>query len=431
MIELKPFQHEGVAFLCNNKYALLADDMGLGKTIQAIEALGYVKPGKAIIVCPKNTAKQWLKEIQKFRDPWVVQWIKSSSDKIKSAHIFIMSYGIAVEVKHKFLKSSVDALIFDEAHYLKSIYSQRTQAAFGDMGLVRKAKRVWLLTGTPIENTPIDLYPMLVTLAPQLIEPYTNYYDFAKRFCDGRTVKRRVRGRTIPTFYDKGVSHREELKKRLGGFMLRRLKEEVVSQLPLLRTMTIEHEADTVTREIMEEFNLLKTEQKYYFTELGIRSSVRQRLALYKVQKSLEYIEADLESVSKLIVYAHHKKVIEELQKALQKYHPVTITGETNKRYDIVTDFVEGRSRILIGSITAMGIGIDRLQKASSVMHLIEWDDTPGKTNQAIDRLHRMGQEDPVYAKFHVVQDSLESKMLKALLRKESDASYLVGDKKG
>ena len=423
-MKLYNFQKEGVKFLIENVHALLADDMGLGKTIQAITALNLLNPNKVVIVCPSAVKYQWLDNLTKFGGIWAIQVIEKASTKIKPAHVYIMSYNIMVGIKHKFQTEEIDCVIFDEAHYLKSKDSQRTQAAFGHMGLVRKAKYKWCLTGTPIENTPIDLYPMLAVLAPEVIYPSIDYYDFAKRYCGGRFNKR------FRCFMANGATNKEELRGKLKSFMLRRTKEQVLKELPPLTHTVITLRLKEEYRVILGDAKVLETDQKYFFSELGVNASIRRKLAQEKIKECFGNIELDLESTKKILVYAHHQDVIAELVKVLKKYKPMTITGKDNAKtkYDKVTDFLSNDSRVLVGSITAMGTGTDRLQHASSVVHLIEWDYTPGKTDQAIDRLHRMGQKAPVFAKFYVIEDSLESKMIKTLLRKRGDAEFIQGD---
>ncbi len=223
-MNLYPYQQTGAAFLAGRKRALLADDMGLGKTAQAIAAATQVDAEKILVICPASVRENWRREIERFAPGKISRWRVESYDSARSNFGFLLDIGY-------------DLIVIDEAHYLKSATAKRTQAIFGPKcdgvgGLVEKAKYVFLLSGTPMPNHPAELWPMLRSCAPETIlsartgKPWS-YWQFVKGYCKTRN---NGFGEQIV-----GGKNLDQLKSALQPFMLRRLKEEVMPDLPPIR----------------------------------------------------------------------------------------------------------------------------------------------------------------------------------------------------
>jgi len=272
---LREFQKIGAAHLANHAHALLADEPGLGKTIQAISASQAVGATSNLVTCPASVRSHWKQELYETigtTEGWDIISYNQAQETSKLAH------------KSK----RWDVIILDEAHYLKNMGAQRTQAIFGnDQGLARKATFKWCLTGTPVLNRPRELYPMLKTLASDHIAPYTSFNKFAQQWCgaffDGYGLNSR------------GASNLEDLKRRLKGFMLRRTKKEVLKELP----------AKIITRVPLElsvqDMNAIRREEQEISNREALLSPASEEFAqLGDMAKLLRVTgEAKIDAVSK------------------------------------------------------------------------------------------------------------------------------------
>lgn len=384
---LKPFQETGAQFLAGNFHALLADQPGLGKTLQAISAFERLKLKTALVVCPASVRSNWLVELN--------ECLGSSSGWR------IISYNEAGKLAAKSPDQSpaYDAIIIDEAHFCKTPGSQRTQAVFGNgTGLARRARYKWALSGTPVLNRPRELFPLLKTLAPAFSQ--MTFERFAQRYCaayfDGRGIN------------TKGASHLDELSGMLTGFMLRRMKLEVfpdrkaplVSRVPL--DLTHENLRAVHAQEDLIGAREARLSQRCEdYSQLGDTSTLLRLLGEAKVDSVCRFVDDQLQTVDKVVVFAHHVEVINGIYNSVKAfgYDPVIYRGGmTDKQKDETRDkFMRDRKcRIFIGQRQAAGTGINGLQTVCSTVVIAEPSWVPGETEQMIDRLDRMGQEDDI-----------------------------------
>jgi SNF2 family DNA or RNA helicase len=221
---LRDYQIVGRDFLKARKFAMLGDAPGVGKTGQAIMAIDPA--WRVLIVCPASVKLQWQRMFFDWRG-WVSSIINTSEDEIsRFPNITILNYDLMIRepLLSQLLKYRFDLIIYDEAHKLKSIDAKRTKIALSQKYLRPRADRIWFLTGTPIKNRTVDLYPILRSCAPEVLGPYASFLKFAYRYCGAYS------GRFgLDT---SGASHTEELRERLKPFMLRREKREVLTELP-------------------------------------------------------------------------------------------------------------------------------------------------------------------------------------------------------
>lgn len=418
---LEPFQKIGAATLAANPHHLLADEPGLGKTLQAIAACHEVGARSVLVVCPASVRSNWALEVagdQYFTDR---RWD-------------IISYNRAVDEAHglEMLNSRKgwDALILDECHFLKTPESQRTQAVFGPHGLARKAHFKWCLTGTPVLNRPRELYPMLKTLCPAFAD--MTFARFAQRYCgafwDGRGLN------------TKGATHVDELAGLLRTFMLRRTKREVFPDRkePLVHKMPIE-----LTREDLAAVRAAEDEiggrevrisSRYdQFSQMGDTSKLLRLLGEAMVPQVCAFVDDMLETVDKVVVFAYHRTVIASYQEhfANRGYRPVFYWGGMT---DAEKDAARGQfmneagCRVFIGQRTAAGIGINGLQTVCSTAVIAEPSWVPGETEQMIDRLDRMGQEDDIVNAYILyAPNTLSEVVLRVHDRKETIVDRLMG----
>jgi SNF2 family DNA or RNA helicase len=423
-MKLEQYQIEGANFLASNKHALLADDMGLGKTAQAIYGTDLIVAETILIICPASVKCHWQNELLYkwvFSQSYTVDVIEGKSYDIDPfVEVVIVNYELLLS-NHIFnqLKSRKwDVLICDEAHYLKTLTSKRSKRVLGKGGLVHNANYKWMLTGTPIENKPIDLFPMLYVLAPHILDEYKSYEEFVMYFCNG--------------YYDywskeplpDGASNEKELGQRLKKFMLRRTLEH---ELPETSVQTISLEKNIKVLELEKEL----PEESYYkpMAELGALASLRQEIAMAKLPQVIQYIKDTLKTVDKIVVFAYHRNIIQNLIIALKKFEPSWYYGGMSakqKEYSKLNFIKSPSCKVFIGQLKAVGTGTDGLQEVCHHMIFAEIDWVPFK--QCIGRLKRKGQKNKVIAQILVTKDSLEEQMLGSVKSKLKSIDKILGD---
>ncbi|KKM78242.1 hypothetical protein LCGC14_1362040 [marine sediment metagenome] len=230
-LEYRPFQKAGVAYALQRRNTLIGDDMGLGKTVEAAGVINVTEPGRILVVCPATLRPNWLRELEK----WMVTrrriGIAIGSDWPQDVEVVIINYDI-LKRHHDALRAVTwDLLILDEVHYLKNPKAQRTQHVFGSKTIDPiPAARILGLTGTPILNRPIEMWPILNGLDP---DSWPSRYKFGIRY---------ARGYKGPWGWDfSGASHLDELQDKLRStIMIRRRKEDVLTELPPKQRQVIE-----------------------------------------------------------------------------------------------------------------------------------------------------------------------------------------------
>lgn len=404
--ELMPFQRAGVEFLERaNGRAILADEMGLGKTIQAIAFLQlHPELRPAVIVVPAGIKINWQIEIQK--------WLSSnagvhviSGRKIKplptlGTHIYIINYDILHNWIEEIEKLNPAIVIMDEAHYLKN--GKKTKRGKAGWGLAEKIEKTILLTGTPVTNRPMELYPLL-----NMIDPagWNNKFWFEKEYAAGEY--------TEYGWNNKGASNLDKLHKRIQPYVVRRLKENVKSELPDKRRVTVNVEFDPKER---AQYNaVLRKTQKAIEDNPGKPGMVlaqiehlKQAAARGKMKSVFEWIDNAIAGGDKLIVFAHHKEIIDLL---VDRYAGkcVSVTGSvTGEKRQAAIDTFQNDPNILlfVGNIKAAGVGITLT--ASSNVVFVEFAWTPADMIQAEDRAHRIGQKNAVTVWNLVATDTID-----------------------
>lgn len=447
------YQLAGAAFLASKPQALLGDEMGLGKSAQAIHACDLVGAFQILIVCPAAVRINWDREFTRFSPmdrPCHI--ITTGKDKPRNG-VNIISYDLLHTLKDKLTAVEWDALIIDEAHYLKERSAKRTKAVYGHAfknGIAHKAKHVWRLTGTPMPNDASELYTHLRS-AGVVNE---TYWDFVYRFCAGFESDY---GYKIT-----GVKNVPQLKELLAQVMLRRKKEEVMSQLPPItfHNVTVERSEVELDPWFYENFKpigipaflqSLKDVDQSLKTALSTiktghhhtsddsltllnsfaksTSTLRRYIGLAKLPKVLDIIEEDLTSgaIDKIVLFAMHQQVIEQTRNRFRKFGAVTLYGgtPTAKRQQNIDKFMnDKRCRVFIGQVVAAGTGIT-LTSAHEVA-FIEADWVPANNAQAAMRCHRVGQTKPVRVRFFTCAGSVDEDVMRVLVHKTREITKVV-----
>jgi SNF2 family DNA or RNA helicase len=423
-MELKQFQKEGVKFLKKKKYAILADEMGLGKTIQIIQTLNELHLKKVLIICPAIIKHHWKNQIQehyKVKKNIDIQVIMKGKEDITcpdNSKIIIINYDLLLSkhIMNQLKNIKFDVLVCDESHYLKNIKAKRTINVLGRHGLIHNTDRAYMLTGTPILNKPVDLYPVLLVLFYSYIKEHVSYHGFARYF-NGAYIDR------YGMFQLGTPTHKEELNDILNNFMLRRLKQDVLKELPAKKYEVIEVATEDYTEkgEAIDIDNSNFTAPNFAKTRLDIAHA--------KKKACVEYIKYALTYKQKIVVFAYHVEIIKYLKEELAEFHPVEIYGGTAlKQRDFnIESFVKNKNtRLLIGQIQAAGQGVDGLQHVCNHIIFVETTWSPGEIQQAVDRCHRIGQTLPVTIEILAANNTLESIVLKSLIKKDTYIQEIV-----
>jgi SWI/SNF-related matrix-associated actin-dependent regulator 1 of chromatin subfamily A len=419
--------------MANRPNTLIADEMGLGKTIQAIGLMNLDHTIKTVLViCPAGLKYHWRDKISEWSVASRSIQIINGKPPIDS-DVWIVNYDVLK--KHcESLKRSWDLIIIDEAHYIKNAQAQRTRLA---LEIAKKGKRILLLTGTPIVNRPAELWTLINLLAPM---EFPSFWKFAHKYCDAH--------HNGWGWDFSGAKNLDQLQLRLREtMMVRRLKKDVLTELPAKRRQIIALQGELSDEERgfddewddaigaaegkVEEEKLVGTEESYKAAvnhlasvrrmQFEAMSRIRHETALVKVPDVIEQVEGMLESVSKIVLFAHHRDVIDQLMSGLAQYNPVKIQGGDSplERERAVNQFqTQENVRVFVGSIQAAGVGITLIAASTVVFAELDW--VPGNVSQAEDRCHRIGQHDSVNV-YHIVLDgSIDSRLAKTIVKKQA-----------
>jgi SNF2 family DNA or RNA helicase len=401
--QLRPYQEEGVKFLSNSSHALLADDMGLGKTIQAIASLKhkFLKEGifKCLIIVPNSLITNWQREFNVwFPDaPLTLLEGDSTNRSIllqRNRGFTLATYDqIRIAYSDKGLRSGNEILqypefeivILDEAQKIKNSNSQTTLAC----NLIQK-KSAWVLTGTPLENNESDI----VTL-----------FSFLKR----KTIQ-------------KGMGLLD-IKNIIAPYMLRRLKKEILTELPEL----IEQDFFiNLSLEQQKEYDMVFDSRREknpleVITELKKICNFSENLKSSKLDRIKDVLEELDQKNEKSIVFSQYVKTLEKIDNSLDGDNVFLYHGGYNKKEkdEILNNFKNySGSAVLLMSLQAGSVGLN-LQEASTVILFDRWWN-PAVENQAIARAHRMGRTEPVHAIKFITQNTIEER-INQLLQEKSD----------
>jgi SWI/SNF-related matrix-associated actin-dependent regulator of chromatin subfamily A-like protein 1 len=452
-LKLLPFQMEGVNFLeKNNGNALIADEMGLGKTIQTLAWLKERKDIRPVlIICPSSVKINWKREINK--------WIPDASVTILSGltpysfhntDFVIINYRLVNEWFYPLLETRFKQIILDEAHYIKSSKAKRTKTI---KRLSKATERMICLTGTPIENRPIDIYNIVTVIEPLL---FPNYQSFSLRYCDAKKTR---------FGWDRtGASNIKELHAILTRtVMIRRKKKDVLKELPPKQSERIILEISNRELYTKAERSLIEyLDQKFSDTEKDIEEklkaegiegvkvsmeeiktqkirsamraptlvklgALRQLAAKGKLKQTIDWIQDFLdESDEKLVVFAEHTAIIEKVTEHFKDV-AVRVDGKVtgNRRQQAIDQFKDNpKIRLFVGNIKAAGVGIS-LTAASNII-VLEYDWNPGPLAQAIDRVHRITQTKQVTVWYLIAENTIEEKILDLVLHKQRTTDKIL-----
>ncbi len=438
---LHEYQKKGYSWLCALKDAgfsgLLADEMGLGKTLQVITVLlAWKDRGRTLVVCPASLVYNWSNEFRRFAPSLPVSVIAGPAnlreEQIRNAgeqDILITSYNLLQKDSEVYQTLTFSCQIIDEAQFIKNETTLTAQAVKSIVSSFRIA-----LTGTPIENRLSELWSIFDYLMPGFLYSYTRFRKEIEE----------------PIVYEKDEDLRERLQRMVGPFILRRLKKEVLKDLPdkleevyyadLEGEQSKLYQARVQTMKIMlagksdSEFKTDKIEILAQLTRLRqlccgpelIYDNYKGNSA--KEDLCIDMIRSAVDGGHKVLLFSQFTTMLAVLEHRLDKekirYHELTGQMPKKTRIDLVDAFQSDDVPVFCISLKAGGTGLN-LTAADVVIHYDPWWNTAVE-NQASDRAHRIGQKNTVTVCRLIVKDTIEEKIIELQSAKKDLADSIL-----
>lgn len=363
----------------------------------------------------------FLRELKKYKQTIVKEQLKELED------FTIVNFEQLEKFEDILSKAKFDLVVVDESQYIKNLTSLRTKKVFS---LFKNVPRRILLSGTAIKNRPIELYSQLKFLHPKI---FSQKHRFATRYCDAK------KGHFGWDY--SGASNLKELYEKISAFYLRRLKNDVLTELPEKTITKIELEMSDEERNqyqrMIDEHNKkyasLKEAVGHSTEELALLMKLRQFCSHNKVKKVVNFVDDILESNEdkKIIIFSQFKQTQQQLFNELKKNHVVGslfADYSDKKRQEEVDRFqTDPYTRVFVSSLGAGGVGITLTEADTVIFADLAW--SPSDHKQAEDRAHRLGQVDPVFVYYLTYRNSIESSMWKKIGKKlEIISQALDGD---
>lgn len=438
-----PFQVAGIQLGVMRERMLLADSMGLGKSVQALCVVNLCRPKRIVVACTAALEEQWAWFCDKWLvDPRSITILASGRKNVPDEGILILPYSRGHRFRDRIAAGPpVDFLIMDEAHHVRHPTARQSDVWVGEKGLARTATRVLALTGTPIPNQPLEMYSLLSAMAPTTFG--VSREAFQKLYCSTFRGVAKVRTKTggeVAVQFEKNEGKNEHAlnaELRASGLMVRRLKQDVLQQLPPKQTfllhLTPTAAIDELVREEASLYEMLTTtlvSSKDLIALQGHIAHVRAKLGLLKAPKIAEYLLSLFEGgETHVVCFMLHLEAIEAVRKAFE-HKRITVrvlTGAMSPRdrNEQVNLFQQSAgAELLIGQIVAAGEGLTMTRARYVVLGEISW--TPSANEQAIDRLHRIGQTRGVLAPVCTFPHAVEENVIRTNARKSLSAQNVL-----
>lgn len=441
---LRSYQKDGVYWLERLRLmylnGILADDMGLGKTLQAIVAMTQHFKGKGspmLVVCPTSLLYNWHEECGKFNPnlrSLVIDGTPTQREKLISSilnyDLIITSYSLLQKDVDKYASTKFSYMILDEAQHIKNRSTQNAKSA-----KQIKADHRLILSGTPIENSLDELWSLFDFLMPGFLGSYDRF------------VEKYVRG--------SGDQHTENLaylKKKVAPFIMRRMKSDVLDDLPAVNENTYHTQLTPVQRELYNSYaesarnELMKMVEKEGFEKVQIHVlATLTRLkqicchpAIFAKEKAergdsakydmlLELLQTLISGGHKTVIFSQYTKMLQIMRDDFEKMGVrfCYLDGSSRDRMSIVKEFNTNKEiSVFLVSLKAGGTGLN-LVGADTVIHYDMWWN-PAIESQATDRVHRIGQKKSVSVYKLVTLDTIEEKIVSMQNKKKNIVKKIV-----
>ncbi len=445
---LRGYQKEGVNWLCFlNEFGfggILADDMGLGKTLQTLVFLAILKKrrikGPNLVIAPTSVVTNWMAEVNKFVPHFKAVLLHGQKRKehyaeAKKSDLIITTYGL-LQRDLDWLKSiNFQTIILDEAQNIKNARSKTAQAV-----MVLDGKQRLTLTGTPIENSVIELWSQFNFLMPGF---FGSMKDFERDYI-------RPRGRR--GFKKKRPDH-GLLRRQTRPFILRRLKQDVAKELPPKTEQTLFCEMNATQKKLYNSvLKIVHQQVKEKISAGGVKGA---KIAIFDALLKLRQICCDprlsslagpeppssakfnlfIETVADIVGEGHRVLVFSQFVKMLNLMHEdlrnagipfLQLDGSSKNRESLVARFQQSDAYpVFLISLKAGGTGIN-LTAADYVVHYDPWWN-PAVESQATDRAYRIGQKNHLFVYKLITRSSIEEKIVDLQRKKQALADNIVG----
>lgn len=475
-IKLKEAQKEGIEFLLKNKKCILADNMGTGKTRQSIIAAMETASKKILIICPASLKSTWKREICVYNEPDDVsiingsEWNTNTRFTIINYDILDNFYEIPTDIVYEdkineygkkekvpvMVKSSngklipktrkslnkqkikecleksplfienFECVIIDEAHKLSNNTSIRYKV-ISDYLKRSKVPYVFLLTGTPLTNRPMNLYHILKLIDAEVTRDYQYY---VKRYCEGKKMKLKT-GKEI--MLSGGASNLEELKEKIKHVYIRRLLTDMADMV----NKTIETRFYDLSDVQMKRYEELWDEYVSAQLEQGNEDSedyrqlvegilVRQYLAKEMIPNTIQLVNEKIEDDEKVIIICTFTEEINELKKYYGNKCVVYDGKMSLKQKDKAeSEFMNNpKVKVFIGQIIACSVGLTLTAAHTLVFNSYSFSSAENK--QAEDRIYRLNQKNDVVCIYQLFNDSISQRMFDLVTRKQIISNNVI-----
>jgi SNF2 family DNA or RNA helicase len=393
---LRGYQLFGVKFAINSKKVLLGDEMGLGKTVEAIAMLSHLKSNKEeksrqLVIAPSSVLINWIKEIEKHSEltPYKLHgkhFINEVNKWQQQGGVGVTTYG-HIHKLDEFGDLAYDAIVLDEAHFVKNHQTKRTQVA---SQLIKKSDYVLLMTGTPIENNLFEMNKLIGFVNSELSNELSNDIFFYK-----------------PEIY----------RHKVANHYLRRNRKDVLNELPDLMINEEWLEFSIKEKEIYKDAVI--SGNFMYMRRVGFMGGDRNNCP--KLDRLLEICEEAKTNNKKVLIFSFFLEVIDKIKFELGEDAVDIINGSVSseKRLEIVEEFKNNPNKFfLISQVMAGGVGLNI--QAASIVIITEPQIKPSIEVQAISRSYRMGQVNNVMVYRLLTEASVDESLVELLNHKQA-----------
>lgn len=479
--KLKTLQKEGIKFLLANRKCILADSMGCGKTIQSIIAAMASNSKKILIITTASLKTNWKRELTIYNDEKDIQILQGSRDEICDKKYVIANYDILInyyevptetvyeteyvynengkrevirkpvmvkskdgqliekqkkstrkDVIEECLKNSplflnkFDCVIIDEAQKLSNNSSNRYKV-IDDFLKRAKPNYVFLLTGTPLTNKPINLYYILKLIDAPITR---DYRYFIKRYCDAKTFRLKT-GKEVTTI--NGASNLEELREKIKHLYIRRLLTEMTDMVDkniITKTYDLTESQRVEYERLWQEYLDAQTEQgnenSEQYRQLVEGILVRQYLAKQMVDNTIKLVDNMLEEGGKVIIVCTFSEEIAMFKDYYKKKCVVYDGKMTAKAKDKAEQAFNNDKnvRVFIGQILAAGVGLNLVVANKMVFNSYSW--VAADNAQIEDRIYRLTQKNDVTCVYQLFNDSISKHMYDTVVGKKNMMDTII-----
>lgn len=446
--QLRPYQEQGIARAMQLRRLLIGDEQGLGKTLQSIGTVVGIEAAMksasfpCLVICPSSTKTNWKREWEKFsskramvlddkvKNTWYQYWNVGMVDVFITNYESLKKYFVAnIPVKAKGqplrsseiqMKSVIDlfkTVIVDESHRCKDATTMQAKLV---LRICNGKENVILLSGTPVVNKPIDLFPQLAIMGHA--QTFGGRKDFLDRFCEG----------------GRGAANLKELNYLLNKHcFFRREKKDVAKDLPEKQRQTIV--CDITTR---QEYNRAKNNFMQFLKDNGCddreiarkmkgeimvqMGKLKQISALGKMNEVQEFVQEILDAGEKLILFCNLHQIVDSVLALFPQ--AVTVTGRDDmvaRQRSIDAFQQDPKCQLIVCNIKAAGVGITLT--ASSRVAFIEYPWTYADCVQCEDRAHRIGQTNNVMCTYFLGADTIDERLFEIIQEKKTVGNTITG----